>query len=135
MLAERALAVKACVIIGVAVAIAGCGDNLKLAKVTGTVTLDGQPLANARVLFQPKQGRPSLGITDSSGKFELQYTQETMGAVQGEHVVSITTSPVEIADGSKRVKEVVPSRYNSRSTLTVTVDKSHRTHDFALQSK
>lgn len=135
MLGERSLVAKACVIVGVAVAVAGCGDNLKLAKVTGTVTLDGQPLASARVLFQPQQGRPSLGITDSSGKFELQYTREKMGAVQGQHVVSITTAPVEVADGGNRVKEVVPSRYNFRSTLTVTVDKSHRTHDFALQSK
>lgn len=135
MLGERALVAKACVIVGVAVAVAGCGDNLKLAKVTGTVTLDGQPLANARVLFQPKQGRPSLGITDPSGRFELQYTQEKKGAVPGEHVVSITTSSAENADEGNRVKEIVPSRYNSRTTLTVMVDKSHRTHDFALQSK
>ena len=40
---------------------AGCGgDKLPpLGKVTGTITLDGEPLPNARVTFIPKVSRQS----------------------------------------------------------------------------
>jgi len=102
---------------------------LNLVDVSGTVTLDGQPLPGARVLFRPKQGRPSAGITDDVGHYKLQYTAEKPGALPGEHSVIITTASEESG------KEVVPARYNVKSTLKVSVDPGQRTHDFALDSK
>lgn len=59
--------------------IAGCGGDgrPRLVKVTGKVTLDGQPLEGAIVAFQPitqdkaKYQRPSSGISESSGEFTI----------------------------------------------------------------
>ena len=61
--------------------LAGCGETACgiagiVATVTGTVTLDGQPLAAAMVRFQPASGgAPSAGTTDSSGRYELRHTR------------------------------------------------------------
>ena len=44
---------------------AGCGegapsDTPELGSVTGTVTMDGKPLANVTVTFEPETGKPRL---------------------------------------------------------------------------
>jgi len=73
--------------------VAGCGkpsDYPDLFPVSGSVTMDGQPLDGARVSFVPNGARPSSGTTDSSGRYELQYTGEYAGAVAGKHRVSIS---------------------------------------------
>ena len=60
------------------------------ASVSGTVTLDGQPLEGAMVSFVPSQGRASNGKTDADGNFTLHYTGAIEGAVLGTHRVMIS---------------------------------------------
>ena len=78
----------------------GCGGkpSYELVPVSGRVTLDGQPLANARVNFQPTRdqanpGPGSSGVTDAEGHFVLALSSEseTPGAVPGKHMVTIST--------------------------------------------
>ncbi len=91
----------------IVVAIAGCGGegNVELAPVTGTITQNGQPLANADVVFSPAgdvEASTSAGTTDENGKFELQYNDGRNGAVPGKHQVTITVggpSSEEPAEG------------------------------------
>lgn len=58
---------------------AGCGRQLpETAAVSGTVTAGGQPLEKVSVLFIPSSsgqfsGITSSDITDSDGRFELEY--------------------------------------------------------------
>ena len=61
-----------------ACALSGCGGgaSYELVPVSGRVTLDGQPLANARVSFQPARdqsdpGPGASGVTDAEGKAEF----------------------------------------------------------------
>ena len=51
----------------------GCGGELILEPVDGTVTLDGEPVADAAVLFLPilSDGPPAHGTTNSEGRFRL----------------------------------------------------------------
>lgn len=121
-----------CIVI--AAALCGCGDNMYLVAVSGIVTLDGKPLANARVLFRPAVGRPSSGMTGSDGSYSLHYTADRPGVLAGDHLVSISTATDEDADGG-RGKELIPARYNSKTTLRVSVDSSHPTQNFALETK
>src|SRR5687767_4357332 len=56
--------------------VGGCEtyDGPPLYPVSGTVTLDGKPLANAGVMYLPRgstRGNACLGITDASGKYVL----------------------------------------------------------------
>lgn len=118
------------------VGLSGCGQEVPLVPVEGTVTLDGIPLAGAQVLFRPTQGRLAAGETDDAGHYRLRYTPERLGALAGQHVVQITTVREGDEDAaSKPKKERVPARYNARTELEMTVADDRETYDFALESK
>jgi hypothetical protein len=74
------------------VVLGGCGKNgPNTAPVTGTVKLDGKPVAGAAVLFSPKAGgRPASGVTDETGSFALTTLEPRDGALLGEHTVVVT---------------------------------------------
>lgn len=119
-----------------ATAIAGCcGGGPTLGRVEGTVTLDGQPLPNAKVEFQPSNNSPSYGTTDALGHYELMFAPEQFGAIPGEHVVRITTYRASNEPGSTEViEERVPAKYNSESTERRKVEKGSQVIDFTLTS-
>lgn len=116
----------------------GCGgpsDQPQLVDVTGHVTLDGEPLAGALVLFGPEEGRSSFAYTDEEGHFELMYLADTAGAVTGLHKVSITAAPEEEEEpdpGSEPVVEPVPAKYNTATTLTRVVEAGED-NDFTFE--
>jgi len=121
-------------------AAAGCGGGgggPPLGRVSGVVTLDGQPLADATVTFTPATGRPSQGVTGSDGRYTLAYTAEQPGAMVGDHVVRISTEGYMERPGGavEQMKERVPLRYNAQSTLTATVKVGTNDLPFELQSK
>jgi hypothetical protein len=123
----------------VCIALSGCGGPEGVGKVSGTVTLEGKPLAFAIVRFAPKNGgAPSRAITDESGRYSLQYTRSHAGAVVGEHIVSISTYAAAIPDADPakpEVPEKVPAKYNAKSELVVTVKSGSNTLDFPLDLK
>ena len=116
----------------------GGGSDLDLKGVGGTVTLDGQPLPDATVVFTPKGGgRQVFGLTDEDGEYELAYTTSGEGAPPGEYIVAIRTfrAPEEDPDTGEMkpaVPERVPTAYNSPSTLLVTVPGD--SYDFDLKT-
>lgn len=117
----------------------GQGDRPDLGQVEGKVTLDGKPLSGATVQFQPEQGRPSKGVTDESGHYELMYRPGVKGAVLGKHKVSISTyreANPDAEDASQKAeqKETIPENYNVNTTLTAEVKSgSNDPIDFNLK--
>jgi len=103
----------------VAVAVGGCAeDGPKLANVTGTVTMNGKPLAGALVEFTPQfPGSPSYGACDESGKYELVYSQTRKGAMIGAHTVRVSTLNKNMGQ-----REVVPPEFNEDSRMTKEVE-------------
>src|SRR5262249_45912258 len=78
----------------------GCGTKRSnLIKVSGVVTLEGEPLSGAKVTYYPASGdAPSLGVTNKAGRFELttfdMKTRETNdGALPGEYKVTVEMQP------------------------------------------
>jgi len=115
----------------------GCsGIYSKLGKVSGRVTLAGQPLADALVTFAPVQGGSgSMGRTDSDGKYVLAYVRNVNGAEAGEHNVTISTFQEGNTDTSPPtpdIPEKVPLKYRTAGELKATVKKGSNTIDFAL---
>ena len=103
--------------------VAGCGSGgPPTAKVSGTVTLDGKPLPDIRVTFQPDnkseelQGMGSYGLTDANGKFELKLSDtQSPGAVVGGHTVILADKLAEDpadsdAGAAPKVKSRVPAK-------------------------
>ena len=112
-------------------------DLPDLGKVSGVVTLEGEPYPNAYVVFSPTKGRPSEAVTDSTGRYELIYMPRVKGAQVGDHTVSITTQyqAPENPDSAPPFVEPLPPKYNVRSTLSATVGPGDNTVDFALTKK
>ena len=88
----------ACLVL-LAIPLWGC-SNEGYAPVTGVVELDGEPLEDAKLIFEPiggqdgvASGKPSYGKTDASGTFTLTCPLEKVeGAAVGEHRVRIVTA-------------------------------------------
>jgi hypothetical protein len=83
------------------------------------------------VIFTPQQPgmKPSRGITDESGRYELTYLRDLKGAVVGKHEVRITTRT------EHRPIERLPAKYNSRSELSADVPPSGDSINFDLKSR
>ncbi len=118
----------------------GRGDRPELGTVTGTVYMDGTPLPNVWVMFNPTEGgRTSMGRTNEEGEYELMYLEGTEGANIGPHkVVIMTYHEDEIEEmklnTGKPVKEPIPARYNSQTSLTEVVEEGANVIDFHLES-
>ena len=130
-------ALLVCVSVALALSVTGCFRGPKLGTVTGTVTLDGEPLENAEVVFQPTGGSPSVATTDSAGQYELEYTKDKPGAVVGTHIVRITTQTTSIDESGNEVQipQRVPERYNYRSELFREVKPGENKIDFPLETE
>jgi hypothetical protein len=120
----------------------GCGKEMKVAPVSGTVTLDGAPLDRASVMFLPAAGgRPSFGVTDEQGRFTLDYSMDQMGAEVGQCDVKISTkmqAADDADDEGKFAPERVPKRYlgdKPQEPIIVTVEPKDNTIDIALTTK
>jgi hypothetical protein len=117
----------------VALFLAGCGSDVELGEVTGRVMMDGKPLPNALVRFNPENGgRSAQGRTDEEGRYRLDYSVHDSGALVGPSKVMITTGSIE---DPKHRDEKVPLRYNYETVLSVNVGSSGNEFDFALESK
>ncbi|MBI1249681.1 carboxypeptidase regulatory-like domain-containing protein [bacterium] len=137
---------------GIVFSLSGCGgpsinyDSVQLLPVSGTVTLDGEPLAGATVQFQDEKTFTfSFGYTDEAGNYKLQFDSQMAGCIPGEKSVRITTTgPIgegegyeagesEVPGGGK--KERLPARYNKKSELRAHVTPEQVVFDFDLKSK
>jgi hypothetical protein len=115
----------------------GCDQGPKLETVHGRITLDGEPLADARVEFQPENGRPCLGRTNAQGEYELEYLSDRKGALQGKHQVRIWTQDVREDEQGNQVEvpERVPARYNTETQLEVVVEEGKSEFNFDLTTE
>jgi hypothetical protein len=112
--------------------VVGCssGSTVDVAKVSGTVTLDGQPLGDADVRFQPAGGRPSWGRTKADGSYQLLYTVNRAGAMVGPCSVTISTAIED--DEGRFAPERVPKRYFEPGALSAEVKPRGNVHNFDL---
>jgi hypothetical protein len=90
----------------------GCGQS-ELAPVSGSVTVDGKPVAAAQVLFMAAGHRPAAGETDAQGHYVLSTYTSGDGAAIGTHKVTVTARPtirVSAAGGSARPGSIRPNQ-------------------------
>jgi hypothetical protein len=115
----------------------GCGkdDGPALARVSGTVTLDGQPVQNAGLEFIADAGGVSYGKTDASGRYEMYFGSDRTGAVVGRNRVRITAGDKVVVGGKEfQSTEVFPPKYNRESEEFVDVARGGNSLDFKCES-
>ncbi|HEY2828186.1 MAG TPA: hypothetical protein VGJ04_11360 [Pirellulales bacterium] len=73
---------------------AGCNSSgVKIGAVTGRITKNGKPQAKISVYLTPVEGgRPSEGLTNENGEYQMVYTRDQMGALVGKQRLTITTA-------------------------------------------
>lgn len=122
----------------------GCGPSRPdTVKVSGNVTLDGEPVEGATVALIPSDGsQPARGVTDASGEFTLTTFEAGDGAIPGQYTATVTKidesaaaaaeeasgemdTPTDTEDPMASAKHLLPMKYSSPSTsgLTVEVEK------------
>ncbi len=122
---------------GVCACIQGCSRGPELGQVEGTVRLDDQPVAEARVTFQPDRGAASYAETDADGRYVLTYAEDQPGAIIGRHMVMIETYRYRADEEGNPIErpERFPRRFNSETELTREVKTGSQTFDFNLPSE
>ena len=136
--------------------LAGCSggveadyDKLDLVEISGTITLDGQPLSGAVVKFETSPFSFCYGTTDANGRYTLKLNSEKTGVIPGEKLVRISTAArtgEEASAGGEEeegsdpdekpagLEEKVPDCYHKNSNLKVTVSESDSNFNFDLKS-
>ena len=106
----------------------------ELGEVEGIVTMDGEPLAGAKVQFHPlaavragSEKSDSMARTNPEGRFKLRYVAEVMGACTGQHIVFIR----KIVPGKG---DLVPVEYNLKTKLRFNVEPGMNEAKFELLS-
>lgn len=123
---------------------AGCdpGDGLDRRAITGSATLDGRPLEQGAVLFEPVSNAigTAVGATIHGGAFTI---ARASGPVPGDYRVRIYSAsniqappaPGQSERASRPMVERIPERYNGRTTLKVRVaDRGSNSFPFVLES-
>jgi hypothetical protein len=129
-------------------ALLGCGGDGNVAPVSGTVKLNGKPVAGVEVMFQPVAsegvnvpGAAAVGVTDTEGRFTAKLIGEQKpGATVGKNQVMFSGRAAAedfSEDGTKRGKPAVaiPPRYSLDSKIFFEVPRDGTaTADFDLTS-
>src|SRR5436190_678654 len=100
----------------------GCGSSgaPKIAPVHGTVTLAGQPLANAGVTFLPEgKGPTASGNTNESGQFTLRTVKPGDGAPIGLHRVVVGNAE---EGPRKKGSPMIPEKYGRYESTDLTAE-------------
>jgi hypothetical protein len=123
-------------------AAAGCGGSGMESEVSGTVTLDGQPVGPGAVVFAPLDGQsnPADGAIQMDGSYFLKTSRE-VGLKPGDYKVSVSVfDQPEVKPGERSMtpaKLVTPPNYADTETsgLQYTVEPGKNTIDIELSSK
>ena len=133
--------------------VAGCGPR-DAASLSGKVTFDGQPVANGSIRLLPKEGTTGHGggAAIVNGSYEI---PASVGLVAGDYSVVISATreataeeAAKMGDGEERPEaeegeadkgdaapkvQLIPAKYNLKTTLTVQVSTGVNTKDFDLE--
>ena len=125
------------VVIAALFVLSGCSPNA--ASVTGTVTLDGQPLKTGDVSFHPAgaNGAVAYGKIDPDGKYVISTGDET-GLAPGQYAVTVVaTEAVPLPTGNVEVipKVLTPLKYNTPETTDIKVEVKPGANEIPIELK
>jgi hypothetical protein len=125
------------VCLGFALALVGCDSGgPKIVRVSGVLTRNGKPVPNLEVYFMPTQGRPSVGMADDQGRFNLGYTHDQEGALVGTHTVFVVFNPPR--SGAERVAppadlRPILEKYQDKDTSPLKVEITKAVKDLEIK--
>lgn len=108
----------------------GCGDQYEMAPVTGTITVDGKPLAltpplgSGMVTFVPKTADVpyAYGEIGPDGKYVINTPDYGDGAVVGQYAVMISAGEYESESPEAVINPLLSRKYSSNQTSGLTAE-------------
>lgn len=125
---------RACGLVALALLmVIGCGPSAT--TVSGTITLDGEPLPAAAIMFYPAagDGPTSHAFTDATGQFSAKIFPKKTSVT-----VSLYKLTGEVRDGEPVAEQAVPAQYVDRETTILIIEPvegKNTVCDFALTTK
>ena len=121
-------------------ALPGCGNSSNRQPISGTVTLDGQPLVSGVISFRPAKGlsAPGSGAGVIEGRFDI---PEAKGLEPGKYDVTIaafreTNRKYQTDPSGPEMSESVPIKFNEADQLKAAVVAGGKNHfQFPLTPK
>lgn len=141
--ARRRGAVLSIAVAAILGSLSGCGNGL--ARVSGKVTLDGQPLrggdgVRATVVFQRADGTgvPAVGNVDGAGSYRLSSGSQE-GVSPGDYVITCTASqkiPAKEPNGTPVGRRITDPKFADAATsgMRFTVEPGDNVFDIELVS-
>ena len=133
------------------ISLVGCSPSSDRHSLTGTVTLDGEPLSQGSIVFFPQPGTPgpSAGGHIVDGRFSIAPEGGTMAGTFRVEITASRKTGRQIVDPTLKMmnpdaesamidqtEQYIPPRYNKQSELTAEVRKSGSNNfEFELMSQ
>lgn len=119
------------------VSFVGCGPSDGLVLVSGTVTFDGEPISEGTIQFRALEGdQKAYAAPILEGKYEARVEPGPASVeVRASRIIEgkfVESNPGEFDPVGEMY---IPEKYNSRTTLKVTVQSDTRDENFDLVSK
>ena len=115
-------------------AVVGCGPGDNMADVSGTVSYNGEPVADGSISFTPADGKtPTAGGNVKDGKYSCKVPVGPM-KVSVTSAKEVGRKKLYGKDGPDMpvMKEVLPEKYNMKTELTYEVKAGSQVKDFPL---
>jgi hypothetical protein len=122
---------------GLFLAAIGCGGGHKMADISGTVKVDGNPV-DGSMTFVPVDGNSqTAGCEIKNGKYSAQVPIGMMKVSISVPVLDYKKKLYNTPDSptGDMMKESLPARYNAETELTVEIKSGSNQKDWELQSK
>lgn len=115
----------------VALACVGCDNqHPNIVPVSGTVTIDGEPLSVGQVRVLAAEHRPAIGKINEDGTFTLSCFELGDGAPAGTHLATVTAAE-QLSETSSRW--YAPKKYSSNATSELWVTIEGPTDDLTIE--
>lgn len=118
--------------------LSGCGPDSNLAKITGSITVDGSAPKEGSISFIPLDGKsPTTGAVIQEGKYDSDVpigeskVEIRIPKVVGKQKLYDTPDSPE----QEIMEEVLPAKYNEQSELRVTAERGDNQQNFELLTK
>ena len=117
--------------------VAGCGHGDGLVQIGGGVTYDGQPVNSGIISFLPPDGNgPTAAAIVADGKYSLKVAPgKKLVRIEGFKVVGqrhfVPNDPKSPMIDVR--EQILPERYNAKSTLAREITSHDGTYDFVLE--
>ena len=90
--------------------------------VSGTLAVEGKPVAKGTIHFHPQKGPPASGIVED-GKFTLTTYENGDCAVVGKHRIAVeVVEEIPTKDGDVTTKSLIPKKYVSPDTSGIELE-------------